>query len=87
MFSFVGTFLNWSKKSEKTVPLTRVHTGYGEMFADVAGYMGQQARRKEDLDRMERENKEFKGSLIETFEEYCNSVLYTLKYHLPDHTL
>lgn len=87
LFPCVAAFIDWSTEHKKTPPLTRVQTNYSEIVADVMGDMGQWAWSNKGIMNLEGRVKVLKRVLIETFDERCDSELYTLKYHVLDHML
>lgn len=62
-----------------------MHTSNREIVADMTEDMRQQAGRENDLSSLRFGAQQFKKILIQTFDRYCESGLYTRKYHVPDH--
>lgn len=65
--------------------MTRVHTRYSDVFADVRGDMAQRAGAIKTLSTLKINVKECKKVSVEAFDKNCDSGLYTLSYHVLDH--
>lgn len=77
LFAFVVVLIVWGMFHNKTAPMTSVHIRYGDIFADVVGDTGQAVCCENRLDVLKRWVKLTKRMLMETFDENCDSGLYT----------
>lgn len=59
-----------------------MHIHYSELVADMPGAIGQRSLTEKDLSRLERMVQKSKKMLVQTFDEHCDTGLYTFKYHL-----
>lgn len=84
-FPFLASFINLSTEYEKKAPMTRVHTSYSEIGADMVRDMEQCAWGKEDQGSPERRVKAVQVMLEEAFNKHYVSTLHALKCHLLDH--
>lgn len=84
MFSFVVEFIDQGTKYEKAAHITRVYTRCTEIFLEVMKDAWQRACSKKDLGSLDRRAGQFKKMWAETFDQHCDSGLYSLSYHLLD---
>lgn len=66
--------------------MTTVHTRYSEIVSNLTGSIEQQARGVEYLESLERKIKKCKKMLVKTSKKHCYTGVYTLDYHVYDHT-
>lgn len=78
----VAAFNNRSTGSERTALMPRVHMRHSEIVADVMADMQQRASSEEGLGSLNRMVKDFGKVFSETFDEYYESGVYTIKYNL-----
>lgn len=84
MFSILVALINQSTQHTRIALMTRIHTGYGKITAGVTEGM-EHGHRVMKVRCLERAVKEFKQTLVEAFDNYSDSGLYTLRYHLLYH--
>lgn len=87
MFPCVAKIIDQSTRHERTGSLTKVHTRYNETLCALIGGEWQRPWTEEASEMLRERVKGFKRLLVETFDEHCDSSLYTIKYHLLDHFL
>lgn len=85
MFPFVVDFIDRSTWQKRSLHMTSVHTLYNEIVCDLKRDVEQQIWDEKELGRLYRTVNQFKTILVEKFNQYCDSGLDTLKYHLLDH--
>lgn len=79
---FVAMFIYQITRHEKTARLTKAHKRYSENFCDASDREVPGTWTVKALEILEEGVAAFKRKVVDTFDEYCNSGLYTLMYHL-----